>query len=253
MENAMRFDEKVAVVTGSGQGIGEAYAKGLAAEGARVVIAELNEGQGQRVANEIGQAGGDAIFVKTDVSDEASTLAMGQSAIEAFGGVDYLVNNAAIYGEMKLASLLTVDMDYYNKFMSVNMNGCLLATRAVVGSMKKRGGGCIINQSSTAAWMGIGFYGISKLAMHGITHSLARELGHKNIRVNGIAPGPTDTEATRNVVPEGAVKGILAGLPLQRMGTPEDMLGAVLFLLSDEAKWITGHILNVDGGQIMRV
>ncbi len=249
----MRFDEKVAVVTGSGQGIGEAYAKALAAEGANVIIAEINEEQGKRVAQEIGQAGGTAIFVKTDVSDEASTLAMGRSAIEAFGGVDYLVNNAAIYGDMKLASLLTVDMNYYNKFMSVNMNGCLLATRAVVDSMKKRGGGCIINQSSTAAWMGIGFYGISKLAIHGITHSLARELGHKNIRVNGIAPGPTDTEATRTVVPEGAVKGILAGLPLQRMGTTEDMVGALLFLLSDEAKWITGHILNVDGGQIMRV
>ncbi len=249
----MRFEGKVAVVTGAGQGIGEAYAKALAAEGAKVVIAELNEGQGKRVAEEIRQAGGDAIFVKTDVSDEASTLAMGQAAVEAFGGVDYLINNAAIYGEMKLASLLTVDMDYYNKFMSVNMNGCLLATRAVVDSMKTRGGGCIINQTSTAAWMGIGFYGISKLAMHGITHSLARELGHKNIRVNGIAPGPTDTEATRTVVPEGAVKGIVAGLPLQRMGTPEDMVGAALFLLSDEATWITGHILNVDGGQIMRV
>ncbi len=178
---------------------------------------------------------------------------MGQATNEAFGGVDYLVNNAAIYAGMELHSLLTVSMDYYNRFMSVNMNGCLLATRAVYESMIERGGGAIVNQSSAAAWMGAGYYGIAKLAMHGITQSLARELGPRNIRSNAIAPGPIDTEATRSVVPEPILKTILASMPLSRIGQPEDLVGLCLFLLSDEAKWITGQIFAVDGGQIMRV
>jgi NAD(P)-dependent dehydrogenase (short-subunit alcohol dehydrogenase family) len=137
--------------------------------------------------------------------------------------------------------------------MDVNMNGCLLATRAVVASMTERGGGAIVNQSSTAAWMGVGFYGIAKLAMHGLTHSLARELGSRNIRINAIAPGPTDTEATRRQVHASIIEGIVSQMPLRRMGEPADMLGALKFLLSDDARWITGHILNVDGGQVMRV
>jgi NAD(P)-dependent dehydrogenase (short-subunit alcohol dehydrogenase family) len=133
------------------------------------------------------------------------------------------------------------------------MNGCLLATRAVYESMVERGGGAIVNQSSSAAWMGAGYYGIAKLAMHGITQSLARELGPRNIRVNAIAPGPTDTEATREIVPEGFRDMLLSQMPLARMGQPDDIVGALLFLLSDEASWITGHVLNVDGGQVMRV
>jgi NAD(P)-dependent dehydrogenase (short-subunit alcohol dehydrogenase family) len=101
--------------------------------------------------------------------------------------------------------------------------------------------------------MGVGFYGIAKLAMHGLTHSLARELGPRNIRVNAIAPGPTDTEATRRQVHASIIEGILSQMPLRRMGEPADMLGALKFLLSNDARWITGHILNVDGGQLMRV
>jgi 3-oxoacyl-[acyl-carrier protein] reductase len=249
----MRFREKVAVITGAGGGIGEAYAKGLAEEGARIVVADIEREGGERVAREISDAGGRAIFVETDVADEASTQAMAGAAAEAYGGVDYLVNNAAIYGDMKIAGLLSVDMGYYRRFMDVNMNGCLLATRAVVGSMTERGGGAIVNQSSTAAWMGVGFYGIAKLGMHGLTHSLARELGPRNIRINAIAPGPTDTEATRRQVHSSILDGILSQMPLRRMGEPADMVGALEFLLSDDARWITGHILNVDGGQVMRV
>ena len=148
--------------------------------------------------------------------------------------------------------MLTVPWDYYERFMAVNQNGCVLVTRAVYESMVERGGGAIVNQSSAAAWMGAGYYGIAKLAMHAITHSLARELGPRKIRVNAIAPGPTDTEATRKVVPDAIRDGILAQMPLARMGSVDDMVNACLFLLSDEASWITGQILAVDGGQIMR-
>lgn len=248
----MSFAGKVAIVTGAGQGIGEGYAKALARDDARVVVAEINEGQGRRVAGEIVATGGEAHFVHVDVGSAESTRAMAKAAIDAFGGIDYLVNNAAIYHGMQIAPLITVDWDYYQRFMSVNMNGALLCVRACYESMAERGGGAIVNQSSTAAWMSIGYYGIAKLALNGITQSLARELGPMNIRVNAIAPGPTDTQATRSIVPEPILAQILAQMPLARVGTPDDLVGACLFLLSDAAGWITGQVVNVDGGQIMR-
>ena len=243
---------KVAIVTGAAQGIGEAYARALADQGASVVVADINEAEGSRVASEIMKNGGAARFVKVDVSSPESTGAMAAETIDAYGGIDFLVNNAAIYHGMEIAPLIAVDWDYYKRFMDVNMHGALLCIRACFQSMAARGGGSIINQSSTAAWMAMGFYGIAKLALNGITQSVAREIGQFGIRVNAIAPGPTDTEATRMVAPEQILKQILATMPIGRMGQTDDLVGTCLFLLSDESAWLTGQVVNVDGGQIMR-
>ena len=248
----MRLKNKVAIVTGAAQGIGEAYAMGIATEGASVVIADREREKGTRVAEQINSSGGKALFVEVDVASAVSTQEMAKKTIDAFGGIDFLVNNAAIFGGMQIAPLVKVDWDYYTRFMEVNMNGAIHCTRACYRSMRERGGGAIVNQSSTAAWMAMGFYGIAKLAINGITQTLARELGHMNIRVNAIAPGPTDTEANRSVVPESILKMIVAQMPLSRMGQPEDLVETCIFLLSDASAWITGQIINVDGGQIMR-
>ncbi|HLW17949.1 MAG TPA: SDR family oxidoreductase [Actinomycetota bacterium] len=247
-----RFEDKVAIVTGAARGIGEAYARSLAGEGARVVLADLDDEGASKVAASIEADGGIAAATKVDVSDPESTKAMAGFAAERFGGIDHLVNNAAIYGGMKLDILLTVDWDYYKRFMDVNLNGALLCARACWPAMKERGGGSIVNQSSTASWMYAGYYGLAKVGINGLTQQLARELGGSNIRINAIAPGPIDTEATRNTVPPQIMEQIVSQLPLARMGTPDDLVGLCLFLLSDDASWITGQIYNVDGGQVFR-
>jgi 3-oxoacyl-[acyl-carrier protein] reductase len=246
------IEGKVAIVTGAGGGIGEGYAKALAAEGAKVVIAELEKAKGEAAAAGIRKAGGDATFVEVDVGSEASTRAMAEQTIQKYGGIDFLVNNAALFGGMKTESMLSVDWDYYKNFMNINMDCALLCARACYRSMKERGGGAIVNQSSTAAWMGIGYYGLAKLALNGLTHCLTRELGPMNIRVNAIAPGPTDTEALAAQVPDEYRDQLVASIPLSRLGTPTDMAGACVFLLSDAASWVSGQIFAVDGGQIVR-
>ena len=249
----MRFQDKVVVVTGAAQGIGEAYAKALAAEGAKVVVADLNAEAGEQVAKQVEADGGSAMFVRTDVSSAESASATVEAVVAAYGGIDLLVNNAAIYGEMAFDLLISVDWDYYRRFMSVNMDGALVMTRAVYPEMQKRGGGAIVNQSSTAAYLYSGFYGLAKVGVNGLTQQLAHELGGMGIRVNAIAPGPTDTEATRVQAGDAAKDIVRNSLALKRMGRVEDMVGACLYLLSNDASWVTGQILAVDGGQTFRL
>jgi 3-oxoacyl-[acyl-carrier protein] reductase len=245
------FSGKVAIVTGAGQGIGEAYARALAAAGAAVVVTDINADAGELVVKDITAAGGQAAFARTDVSDPGSALAMAALAADRFGGIDFLVNNAAIYGDMELGLLVSVDWDYYKRLMGVNLDGALACSRACYRHMRRRGGGAIVNQSSTAAWLYSTYYGLAKAGVNGLTQQLAHELGGMNIRVNAIAPGPTDTAATRKAVGNAAAD-LVKSLALKRMGQPADLVGMCLFLLSDEAGWITGQIFNVDGGQVFR-
>jgi NAD(P)-dependent dehydrogenase (short-subunit alcohol dehydrogenase family) len=252
MDRNRRFEDKVAIVTGAAGGIGEEYARALAAEGASVVVADIDEDRARAVADDLVAGGATAIGVRVDVSDPASTAEMAAATVDAFGGIDHLVNNAAIFGGMEIDLLLTVDWDYYRRFMSVNMDGALLCIRACWEHMSARGGGSIVNQSSTAAWMYANYYGLAKTGINGLTIQLAHELGGSNIRINAIAPGPTDTAAARTVVPGSIMDDIVKGLALKRQGTPADLASMCLFLLSDEASWITGQIIDVDGGQVVR-
>ncbi len=252
--STVRFDftGKVAIVTGSAGGIGQAYAEALASAGASVVVADIDTAGAGAVAAGIKERGGTAAAVGVDVADPGSAAAMAESATERFGGIDFLVNNAAIFGTMKLDLLLTVDWEYLNRFLSVNMLGALNCVRACYPAMRVRGGGAIVNQSSTAAYLYAGFYGLAKAGVNSITQQLAHELGPDHIRTNAIAPGPIDTEASRTVVPDAFMQPILAGLAIKRQGLPSDLTGLCLFLLSDQASWITGHVFNVDGGQVVR-
>jgi 3-oxoacyl-[acyl-carrier protein] reductase len=246
------FSGKVAIVTGSGGGIGQAYAEALAAAGASVMVADIADERAAGVAASIRRAGGEADSIWVDVADPDSARAMVEATVSRFGAIDYLVNNAAIFGGMQLDLLLTVDWEYLNRFLSVNMLGALNCVRACYPAFRERGGGAIVNQSSTAAYLYAGFYGLAKAGINSLTQQLAHELGGQHIRINAIAPGPIDTEASRTVVPDAFMKPILAGLALKRQGETSDLVGMCLFLLSDEASWITGHVFNVDGGQVVR-
>jgi NAD(P)-dependent dehydrogenase (short-subunit alcohol dehydrogenase family) len=249
---AYDFTGKVAIVTGAGGGIGEVYAEALAVSGASVVVADIDETGAHRVAGAIRDRGGAAEPCKVDVARPASASAMVALAEERFGGIDYLVNNAALFANMRMDPLLNVDYEYLQRFLAVNVFGALVCTRACFRAMRKRGGGAIVNQSSTAAYLYAGSYGLSKAAINSLTAQLAAELGPMHIRVNAIAPGPVDTEAMRLTVPDVYVDQIVSSLAIKRRGSPDDLVGMCQFLLSDDASWVTGAVFNVDGGQIMR-
>ena len=259
----MRLQDKVAVITGGGQGIGRAYANRFAREGAKVVVAEINEEIGRRTEEEVRKAGSEALYVKTDVSQEASCKEMAAKAAERFGRIDILLNNAAIfYGLNTQDSSLA----YFNKILSVNLTGVWLCTRAVEPYMKRQHSGKIINQSSTAAFMGnVGavdtsnpdtpsppfHYSVAKMGVNGLTKYFAGALGPWGINVNAIAPGVTMTEATKSVVPEDMLSMLVMFTALKKALQPEDLTGTAVFLASSDSDLMTGQVLVVDAGMIM--
>jgi NAD(P)-dependent dehydrogenase (short-subunit alcohol dehydrogenase family) len=252
-----RLDGKVAVVTGAGgrgNSIGRAYALGFASAGAAVVVADLNKDGAQVVADEILAAGGKAIAVGVDVSSEEQTLAMASEAKAAFGGVDILINNAALMVDVSYDDLETVSLDAWNKAFAVNLNGALLCARAVAPSMRERGGGRIVNQTSGGAFPATGLYGITKLALVGLTTSLAKRYGKDNITCNAIAPGNVKSDAGKMLVPDDSpfIQFLQMTCATRPRGEPDELVGAAILLCSEAGAWITGQVIHIDGGWVMR-
>jgi NAD(P)-dependent dehydrogenase (short-subunit alcohol dehydrogenase family) len=247
------LDGKVAVITGAAQGIGRGYALGLAREGAKVAVADIAEAAATETVELVRAAGGEAEFYKTDVSSSESCNAMAKAAAERFGGIDILVNNAALFAGLPSESMLDMPEATWNKVLAINTTGPFLMARAVVPYMQKRGGGAIVNQTSTAAYIGTPNrmnYNVSKAAVIPMTKTMARELAEYNIRVNAIAPGPVATDALKNV-PQAALDRVFATQCVKRIGQPEDLVGGLIFLTSDMSAWMSGQVLVIDGGSTM--
>ena len=245
----MRLTDRVVIVTGGGQGIGRAYALGLAAEGARVVVADIADPA--LVVKEIEARGGQALGVGCDVSQEGDTQHLATTAMARFGRIDVLVNNAAVYGTLKRRSFMEIPVEEWDRVMAVNLRGLFLCARAVFPAMKAQGKGKIINIASSTFFKGVPHYihyTTSKGGVVGFTRSLARELGDFGIRVNAIAPGFTlSGENEKNISEERKAANIRMRM-LQRAQVPEDLVGTVVFLASDDSDFMTGQTIVVDGG-----
>jgi NAD(P)-dependent dehydrogenase (short-subunit alcohol dehydrogenase family) len=250
----MRLKDKVAIITGAAQGIGATLAFGFAREGARIIIGDILDGAA--AVKQIEGEGGEAIFVHTDVNDEQACLALAQAAVDRFGAIDILVNNAAIFGGLVLKPFMEVSSEEYKRVMEINTSGAFHCTKAVFPHMKDRGGK-IINISSASILEGapgMPHYVASKGAIMALTRALARELGDFNIRVNAIAPGFTHSEAgdalDRNrALPIPSLEQLqINSRSIKKKGIPEYLVGPALFLATDDSSFITGQMIVNDGG-----
>lgn len=248
-----RLKGKVAVITGGARGLGKAFALAMAEEGARIVIADLLHEEATETAHETQQKGGKALALKVDVTSETDTLMVAKETMEAFGRIDILVNNAAMVYGVGRKSFTEIPVSEWDRMMSVSLRGSFLCARAVFPEMRKQNRGKIINISSETAFTGSrGFlhYVTSKGGIISFTRSLAAEVGQYGICVNAIAPGFTNTEAARTLT-DDISKYDVSLTPLRRLGLPDDMVGAAIFLGSEESDFITGQTLVVDGGRYM--
>ena len=251
----MRFDGRTVIVTGAGSGFGEAIATRFAREGARVVLADVNEENGRRVASAIAAEGGTARFVRTDVSRSAEVKAMIDLAVSAFGGLDVLVNNAGF--SHRTMPLWELPEEEYERVFATNVRGVYLGCKYAVPVMKQRGGGVIVNTASIGAVAprpGITAYNATKGAVITMTRGLAVEVAPFKIRVNAVNPVAAETGFMKGAVgveklPEEFRKQLVATIPLGRLTEPRDVAAAVLFLASPDAEFLTGVCLPVDGGR----
>ncbi len=252
-----RLDDKIAIVTGAGgrgNSIGRAYAQGLAKAGASVVVADINGEGAKAVADEIIAAGGRSMAVRVDITKRESVAEMVDAATRTFGGIDILVNNAALMAELGPLAAADVALEEWNRIMNVNVTGALLCAQAAIPEMRKRGGGRIVNQVSGGAFPAVSIYGISKLALVGLTTTLARQLGREKIAVNAIAPGNTTSEAGKLLAPDDSpfVKFLEMNVAMRVRGAPDELVGTLLLLCSQAGAWITGQVVHVDGGWVLR-
>lgn len=247
------LEGKVAIVTGAAQGIGARLAAGLAGHGAKVVLTDIIDGE--KCAEDLRQAGRAAIFVQCDVTSESSVAQLAKRAEEEFGGVDTLVNNAALFGTLPLSRFEDIELDVWDQVMRVNVRGVWQITKACAPLMERRNGGSVVNIATNRVFKGFPqllHYDASKGAVVSMTKALAKELGDRNIRVNSICPGLTMSE---NVIAKDGIElrneMVVAGRSLQRAQQPEDLVGAAAFFASDLSNFVTGQSLIVDGGGIM--
>jgi NAD(P)-dependent dehydrogenase (short-subunit alcohol dehydrogenase family) len=249
----MRLRGKVAIVTGAAQGIGAAFAAGFAKEGARVVIADILDGN--EVAEAIQKSGGEAMFLRTDVAKQNECDALAKAALDRFGSIDILVNNAAVFGDLVTGTLMEISDEEWRRVMDVNAGGPFRCTKAVFPYMKDRGGK-IVNVASAIIFEGmpgLPHYVASKGAVMAFTRCMARELGGFNINVNAIAPGFTHSAAGENVARKTMVDVSIEDVQmpmrsLKRATYPEDLVGTAVYLASDESRNVTGQLIVVDCG-----